>query len=126
MRVSHAVSPLFAFFSQGTVTEEKSKATHHVYPSPTSMDDGNTLGQFGNGNNAGINAMRSYGSVEQSCSQPVPEEWIMCLGSFGLDIGKIPPQGRGGVPGPKKTKPNSTTASFKYQIAKNISEFLHL
>ncbi|XP_053792494.1 SWI/SNF complex subunit SMARCC1 [Vidua chalybeata] len=24
---------------QGTVTEEKSKATHHVYPSPTSMDD---------------------------------------------------------------------------------------
>ncbi|XP_010214888.1 PREDICTED: SWI/SNF complex subunit SMARCC1-like, partial [Tinamus guttatus] len=25
---------------QGTVTEEKSKATHHVYPSPTSLDDG--------------------------------------------------------------------------------------
>uniref|UniRef100_A0A8C5J7R5 SWI/SNF related, matrix associated, actin dependent regulator of chromatin subfamily c member 1 n=1 Tax=Junco hyemalis TaxID=40217 RepID=A0A8C5J7R5_JUNHY len=24
---------------QGTVTEEKSKATHHVYPSPTSVDD---------------------------------------------------------------------------------------
>ncbi|NXD01251.1 SMRC1 protein, partial [Certhia familiaris] len=24
---------------QGTVTEEKSKATHHVYPSPTSLDD---------------------------------------------------------------------------------------
>ncbi|KFZ54937.1 SWI/SNF complex subunit SMARCC1, partial [Podiceps cristatus] len=24
---------------QGTVTEEKSKATHHVYPSPTSTDD---------------------------------------------------------------------------------------
>lgn len=66
LRVSHAVSPLLPRFPQGTVTEEKSKATHHVYPSPTSMDDGNVLLQFLSGNSFVIDSRRSYGSVHQT------------------------------------------------------------
>lgn len=50
LKVSHAVSSLLPPFPQGTVTEEKSKATHHVYPSPTSMDDGKVAFQFLSGN----------------------------------------------------------------------------
>lgn len=50
LKVSHAVSSLPLPFPQGTVTEEKSKATHHVYPSPTSMDDGKVAFQFLRGN----------------------------------------------------------------------------
>lgn len=46
LKVSHAVSSFLPPFLQGTVTEEKSKATHHVYPSPTSMDDGKVALQF--------------------------------------------------------------------------------
>lgn len=68
--VSHVVSPLLPCFPQGTVTEEKSKATHHVYPSPTSMDDGNVLLQFLSGNSPVINSMRSYGSVPQTQQFP--------------------------------------------------------
>lgn len=50
LKDSHAVSSLLPPFPQGAVTEEKSKATHHVYPSPTSMDDGKVAFQFLSGN----------------------------------------------------------------------------
>jgi len=50
LKVSQAVSSFPPRFLQGTVTEEKSKATHHVYPSPTSTDDGKVLFQLSSGN----------------------------------------------------------------------------
>lgn len=38
----HISDAVFAFaFYQGIITEDKSKATHHIYPVPTSLDEGN-------------------------------------------------------------------------------------